>query len=136
MQQDGAGEERTSHQFQFSEAVAEVVAMGAGELKMVNRKLLTEIERRLVDDGKLIEAGWVGLQIAAIPKDASPTQLEEMRSAFFAGAQHLFACITDILDPGEEPTEKDLQRMDQIDKELRRFIQDFSLRHLPTDGTS
>lgn len=103
--------------------------------KRVDRKFLTALERELVDRGKLIEAGWIGLKMAAIPKDASPVQLDEMRNSFFAGAQHLFACITDILDPGEEPTDDDLRRMDLIDQELREFIKDFSFRRLPTEGT-
>lgn len=101
----------------------------------LNRKLLTELERQLVDKGKLIEAGWVGLKIAAIPKDAPPIQLEEMRNAFFAGAQHLFASIMDFLEPGEEPTETDLRRMDNIEKELNEFITVFTAKHIKTEGT-
>jgi hypothetical protein len=41
-----------------------------------------------------------------------------------------------ILDPGEEPTETDLRRMDLIDRELKQFIQEFQLRHVPTKGTA
>lgn len=101
---------------------------------MADRVYLQRLERQLVDDGKLIEAGWVGLRLAAIAPDASATQLEEMRNAFFAGAQHLFASIMDILDPGEEPTSADLERMNLIDKELRVFIENFKLRHFPAEG--
>lgn len=49
------------------------------------------LTRRLMDDGKLIEAGWIGLRVLALPKDAPPAQLEELRTAFFAGAQHLWS---------------------------------------------
>jgi len=59
-----------------------------------------------------------------------------MRNAFFAGAQHLFSSIMTILEPDAEPTEKDMQRMDLIDKELRAFINDFTLRNCPTEGRS
>ena len=62
-----------------------------------------------------------------------PEQLHEMRLAFFAGAQHLFASIMSVLDPGSEPTDADMERMSNIDTELRAFIQDFELRHLPTE---
>lgn len=41
-----------------------------------------------------------------------------------------------ILDPDAEPTDKDLERMSLIHGELKAFIQDFELRHLPTKGTS
>ena len=103
---------------------------------MADRSHLERLSRELTDQGKLIEAGWVGLRLAAIPSDAGRTQLEEMRQAFFAGAQHLFSSIMTILDPDAEPTEKDLERMDLIDKELRAFIADFEMRHVPTKGTA
>lgn len=92
--------------------------------------------RDLADSGKLIEAGWIGLRCAAIPADASQIQLDEMRNAFFAGAQHLFGTIMTVLDPEAEPTENDLRRMDLIDKELREFIGEFAKRHIPTRDTA
>lgn len=97
---------------------------------------LRRAERDLVDQGKLIEAGWVGLRIAAIPLDAPKTQLEEMRNAFFAGARHLFTSIMTILEPGDEPTDVDLARMDQIDAELDAFIKDYELRHARPEGSA
>lgn len=101
---------------------------------MADRAHLERLLRELTDKGKLIEAGWIGLRIAAIPLDAPAVQLEEMRNAFFAGAQHLFSSIMTILDEGEEPTKGDLTRMDLIEKELQSFINDFSVRRLPTEG--
>lgn len=102
----------------------------------MDREFLRRLERELVDKGKLIESGWVGLRLAAIPEDAGKTQLEEMRNAFFAGAQHLFASIMDILDDDREPTPADLRRMDLINTELEVFIKDFSRKHgLPGSRT-
>ena len=101
---------------------------------MADRAFLERLSRELTDQGKLIEAGWVSLRLAAIPLDASAIQLQEMRMAFFAGSQHLFGSIMSILDPGEEPTEKDMERMDLIQRELQIFIDDFTLRHCPTEG--
>lgn len=97
---------------------------------------LEQLYRELTDQGRVIEAGFVSLRLAAISPAASPAQLSEMRMAFFAGAQHLFRTVMTILEPGEEPTSKDLQRMDAIDKELRQFIAEFELRQLPTKGSS
>lgn len=88
---------------------------------MADREFLTKLSRQLTDDGKLIEAGWVGLRLAAIPDDAPKTQLEEMRKAFFAGAQHLYSSIMTIMDEDREPTADDLRRMEFIDAELRAF---------------
>lgn len=95
----------------------------------MDREFLRSLERELVDKGKLIEAGWIGLRLAAIPEDADRTQLESMKEAFFAGAQHLFASIMDILEDDREPTEADLKRMDLINAELDGFIRDFAKKH-------
>lgn len=103
---------------------------------MADRAFLQRLERELVDSGKLIEAGFVGLRLAAIPLDASAVQIEEMRNAFFAGAQHLFSSIMTIMEPDAEPTDKDLERMDLIDRELKKFINDFTLRHTRAGGSA
>jgi hypothetical protein len=92
-------------------------------------EFLHRLERELVDKGKLIEAGWVGLRIAAIPPDAGKAQLESMREAFFAGAQHLFGSIMGFLDDDHEPTDADLRRMDNVNTELTEFIEQFSRKH-------
>jgi hypothetical protein len=89
------------------------------------RAALETLARKLVDDGLLIEAGWIGLRRACLPPDTGELQLREMRMAFFAGAQHLFVSIMAILEPDAEPTDNDLRRMDLIEKELERFIQKF-----------
>lgn len=104
--------------------------------KEASRPRLALLERELADNGKLIEAGWVGLRLAAIPLDAPAVQLDEMRSAFFAGAQHLFASIMTILEPDAEPTDADLRRMDLIHAELEAFIQSFELKHSTAKGTA
>jgi len=87
--------------------------------------MIKSITKKLADEGKIIEAGWIGLKMMSVPKDAGETQLREMRNAFFAGAQHLFSSILTMLDSGPNETEADLSRMDLIDKELRSFIKEF-----------
>jgi hypothetical protein len=82
---------------------------------------LTAMSRTLADEGKLIEAGWFSLHAAAIPESAPAVQIKEMRMAFFAGAQHLFASIMTMLEAGEEPTDADLARMSLIAAELDAF---------------
>lgn len=89
---------------------------------MADKAYLERLSRELVDNGKLIEAGWVGLRIAAINDDAPALQLTEMRMAFFAGAQHLFGSIMSILDPGEEPTDADMDRITKIAEELETYV--------------
>jgi hypothetical protein len=95
---------------------------------------VSAMETRLIEQGKIIEAGWLGLRAMTLPPDAPPIQIDEMRSCFFAGAQHLFACIMRTLDPGEEPTDADMARLDKIHDELQAFIVDYAARRLPTEG--
>jgi hypothetical protein len=103
---------------------------------MADRAYLERLTRELTDQGKLIEAGWIGLRLAAVPDNASAIQLDEMRSAFFAGAQHLFTSIMTILEPGAEPTDVDLNRLTLINDELMEFISDFGKRRLVTKGNA
>ena len=88
----------------------------------MDQTLHDEICRRLVDDGRLVEAGFEAMRYMSISKDAPARQVEEMRLAFFAGAQHVFASILSMLEPGQEATDKDLARMSQISAELEDFI--------------
>lgn len=97
---------------------------------------LQQLAIEAIERGLLIEAGWLALRIAALPVDAPAEQLADQRNMFFAGARHLFASIITILDPGTEPTEADLIRMDLIDAELKAFIIEFTAKHLPTKGTA
>ena len=88
-------------------------------------ELAQRLEKELADRGLLIAGGWAGFRVLVIPKDAPQIQLDEMRNAFFAGAQHLFTAIMSVLEPGQEPTQKDLERFDKIDKELRTYLAEF-----------
>lgn len=88
---------------------------------MADRAYLERLTKQLADEGKLIEAGWVGLRLAVIPADASAVQLEEMRKAYMAGAQHVWASVFSFLEPGEEPTENDMRRLDLIAAELDAY---------------
>jgi hypothetical protein len=99
----------------------------------VTAEQLQKLSRELSDRGKLIEAGWVGLRAVWLHPDSPPNQVEECRWAFMAGAQHLFTSIMTILEPGGEPTHKDLERMDLIAKELRDFAEQV-VKGLPTVG--
>lgn len=88
-------------------------------------EMARKLTKELSDQGKIIEGGWVGFRMVAMHKDAPPLQVEEMRNAFFAGAQNLFASIMVMLDPVTEPTDQDLNRMTLIHEELDNFIANF-----------
>lgn len=100
---------------------------------MADRAHLERLTRELADQGRLLEAGWISLRLAAIPLDAPAIQLEEMHKAYMAGAQHLYASIMGFFDPGDEPTDADMRRMALIDAELRDFA-DKLMADVPTAG--
>lgn len=85
-------------------------------------KIIDDVTKALVDSGKPIEAGWALYRHQVLPRECSQAQLDETRKAFFAGAQHLFGSIMTMLDPGTEPTDADLTRMDRIHEELAAFV--------------
>lgn len=80
---------------------------------------------------KYIEKGWEGYR-KLLPPDASPIQIKETRQAFYGGAAILFEAIMRMLDPGEDPTEQDMQRMSDIQAELSEFGQKLDQRYFPT----
>ncbi len=92
-------------------------------------KAANELARKAADRGQLIELGWVAFRRLVLAEDASGARLAEMRLAYRAGAQHLFATIIGIMDQGHDPTAADLHRMDllageaaEIEKELRLLL--------------
>ena len=88
---------------------------------MADRTHLERLTKQLADEGKLIESGWVGLRLACIPDNAPAVQLREMRMAYMAGAQHLFASMMGMLDPEPHETPDDMRRMDLLHQELEAF---------------
>jgi len=68
----------------------------------------------------LMEEGWE-LYRKVIPAQASEVQVTETRTAFYAGASHLFAQVMLRLDPDKDPTDGDLAVLDGIHEELVAF---------------
>jgi hypothetical protein len=90
---------------------------------MADRAFLEALSRRLADEGKLIEAGWIGLRLMWLPGVTQGRELQAMRMAFMAGALHLFFSIMTVLEEDAEPTETDLNRMEleAFGRELERM---------------
>lgn len=90
----------------------------------------------LIDEGKLLQGGFDSYRAILIPPDASMALIDALHFAFFAGAQHLFASIVTILGPDEEPTDKEMARMDSIEKELSDWAEGLKLRAMKTGGSA
>lgn len=82
--------------------------------------------RELLNSGKLVNGGWEVFNRFILDPSAPTIQREEMRKAFFAGAQHVFMCLCSSLDPGIEPTEGDMKRMELLEAELDEFGKSFA----------
>lgn len=92
--------------------------------------------KKLADSGKLLEAGFTAMRILIVPPGASEGQVSDMRIAYMAGAQHLFASLMAMLDPDKEPTMADMRKMSLIDAELRAFEGELKLRAARTGGSA
>jgi hypothetical protein len=73
---------------------------------------------------KVLDTAWRSHVEAIIPASAPLVQHQECRRAFYAGAGAPLGGIMRSLDPGLEPTDDDLQVLDNIQAELERFAQD------------
>lgn len=95
------------------------------------QRLHDAMAQRLTDEGKLIEVGWQAMCMFVIPANAPAVQVSEMRKAFFLGAQHVFASMMAMLEPGDDATELDFKRMDAIHNELEAFRMEVASAHRP-----
>lgn len=95
---------------------------------MADTDFLLKLQKQLADEGKLVEAGWIGFRLAVVPKDAPPIQLSEMKMAFMAGAMHVFTAMMGVLDEGTEETEADMRRLSLVHEELEKFGAQFKAR--------
>ena len=88
-----------------------------------------QITKAAVDGGRLIEAGFLAMLAATYPTGVGSQQRDDLRMAFFGGAQHLLGAMTSVMDPGADITDADMRRMELIHRELAEFIQEFAKRH-------
>lgn len=94
--------------------------------KTLHDALHDMMARELANSGKLVNGGWEVFDRFILPPDAPKIQREEMRKAFFAGAQHVYFCLVASLDSGREPTMDDMKRMELLDAELTEFGKSFA----------
>lgn len=84
----------------------------------------------LTREGRLIEAGWVELQETMPP--SSYAWRNDMRTAYFAGAQHVFQTIVQAArDKGGSNL-----RLLEMDRELTQFMHEHMLRNAPVAGSA
>lgn len=87
-------------------------------------ELVKRITKELTEQGRIIEAGWRSMEILVVPPTAPRLQRIEMRKAFFAGAQHLWASMLISADEDPAPTDAEERRMEMIHHELEGFVKE------------
>jgi len=99
------------------------------------RQTTERVTGHYADRGQIVGIGWASFIANSYSEwETMPaSQLDQLRMAFFAGAQHLWGSIMNMLHPDSEPTEQDLQRMNLINHELNAFINEYKQRHGITD---
>lgn len=111
-----------------------------GEGKRRERKLTPQeqaalrLTRQLADEGRIIAGGLAAHALLFVPAGTSQEHLDAVRFAYMAGAEHLFSSIMATLDPGHEPTDADMDRMDKIHREVMQWRAEMALRVRPADG--
>lgn len=75
-----------------------------------------------------IDRGWQAYRGMLVAPGTPESQVEELRQAYFSGAAVLFSTIMNVMDPGTEPTEKDLNVMDVVHRELQEFARQVDAR--------
>ncbi len=72
---------------------------------------------------QLMAEQWDSFARAALPRDAPAVQRQEMRRAFYAGAQGILHGVIAALARDKEPTEEDLSMMMNLEIELSEFAE-------------
>lgn len=70
---------------------------------------------------QLMAEQWDQFSRRVLPVDASAVQKQEMRRAFYAGAQSILFRVIQALAPETEPTTEDIQVMEDVHQELQEF---------------
>ena len=67
---------------------------------------------------------WDSFARAVLPEGCPAVQRQEMRRAFYAGAEALLHGVLQVLSAeGEEATAEDLDAMANLEKELSEFVE-------------
>ena len=73
---------------------------------------------------KYIAMGWESYRKHVLPADAPEIQIKECKQAFFSGGAILYTAIMNVLSPGQEPTEADVQILEDLHAEVTEIGND------------
>lgn len=93
------------------------------------KELFSIMAKELLNQCKIVEGGFSGYKTHIFPSGLPPFQEEELRNAFFAGAQHLYGTMMAVFSEAGDPSDEDMRNMDAIHTELKEFIKSFKVKH-------
>jgi len=70
---------------------------------------------------QLMAEQWSEFARKVLPPNCGPMQRQEMRRAFYAGAEAILFRVIQSFAPEDEPTEADLRTMQDLNDELKEF---------------
>jgi hypothetical protein len=70
---------------------------------------------------QLMAEEWDKFARSVLPLNVTPGQRREMRRAFYSGAQSILFRVIQSFAPETEPTDADLQIMNDLQTELQEF---------------
>jgi hypothetical protein len=73
---------------------------------------------------RYIQEQWNDYLTRVLPKDASAIQRQETKRAFYAGAHSILMGVVAAVSPGDEPTDADIQILEDIQAEAEAFAAD------------
>jgi hypothetical protein len=75
--------------------------------------------------GPRVEDAWRAYRALVVDGRETSVDAGDVELAFKAGAVVLFHTVLRMLDPGTEPTDRDLRNMDRLNAELEAFTATF-----------
>lgn len=82
----------------------------------------------ILKGGSMIALMFEGYRKNVMPPGAGPVQVLECKRAFFAGTRSMLDLMMAAADPGLDATDRDLEIMAVIEKELAEWMTDGQMR--------
>jgi hypothetical protein len=81
-------------------------------------EMVKRITKQLMDEGRVIEAGWTGYRVLCLPEDTPPEVEAAFRRVYFTGAKCLMTALEITRDASGHFRDK---RVAQLTAELDRW---------------
>lgn len=98
-------------------------------------KLAVKMHHDLANQGKVLAGGFEALKILNAEM-VNSSDIPLMEHCYYSGADHVIMTLLNVLDEGNEPSERDMKRFDQIMEELLRWREAATFRYRKPEGSA